>query len=145
MRHQPLVSFQSESLDFKLKNQERTSLWIATTIKQEGKKLGEVSYIFCSDDFLFDLNVKHLGHNTYTDIITFNYCDNDVISGDIFISVDRVKDNAKTYKTSFNSELNRVMIHGVLHLLEYNDKTNEEQEEMTSKEDFYLSLLNDLN
>lgn len=136
------ISFHSEDTSFELKNSAPTINWIHKTILLENKVLGEITYIFCSDEYLHKINLEHLNHDNYTDIITFNYCEDDVISADIFISIDRVKENAKTFNVSFNDELDRVVIHGVLHLFGYNDKTDEEQEEMTAKEDFYLSLLN---
>jgi rRNA maturation RNase YbeY len=89
---------------------------------------------------LYDLNLKHLNHNTYTDIITFNYCENDLISGDIFISIDRIRDNSLKFSKLFNDELSRVIIHGVLHLVGYDDKLDEDQTIMRAKEDFYLTL-----
>lgn len=135
-----MISFYSEDISFELQNTNLTIVWIESTLKEEDKTLGEISYIFCSDDYLHKINMEHLNHDTYTDIITFNYCEDNVVSADIFISIDRVKENAKTYDVDFSQELNRVLIHGVLHLVGYNDKTDEEQVIMTSKEDFYLSL-----
>ncbi|MDF1671994.1 MAG: rRNA maturation RNase YbeY [Vicingaceae bacterium] len=135
------ISFYSEDTSFELKNTAPTIDWIHKTILSENKVLGEISYIFCSDDFLHKINLEHLDHDTYTDIITFNYCEKDILNSDIFISIDRVKENAKTYNVDFINELHRVIVHGVLHLVGYNDKTDEQQEEMTAKEDFYLSLL----
>jgi rRNA maturation RNase YbeY len=104
------------------------------------KKTGEINYVFCSDLYLHKINLEHLNHDTYTDIITFNYCEEDIISGDIFISIDRVKENSITYHTNFQKELNRVMIHGILHLVGFDDKSESDKELMRSKEDFYLSL-----
>lgn len=135
------ISFHSEDISFELDNPNITQVWVEKTILQEGKCLGEISYIFCSDNYLHKINLEHLNHDTYTDIITFNYCEDNTLNSDIFISIDRVKDNAKTYKVDFINELHRVIIHGVLHLIGYNDKSDDEQEIMTSKEDFYLSLL----
>lgn len=141
MQFSSSISFTSEDVSFKLDNQNEVALWIIDIINKEGKIPGEISYIFCSDDFLHNINIKYLNHDTYTDIITFNYCEEKIINSDIFISIDRVKENSKTYKTSFHQELMRVIIHGVLHLLGYNDKTANETKEMRAKEDFYLSLL----
>lgn len=138
----PEIYFNIEDVDFALQNGEEITSWIVKTIKTEGKIPGELSYIFCSDEYLHKINLEHLNHDTYTDIITFNYCEQEFISGDIFISIDRVKDNAIEFSTTFQDELNRVIIHGVLHLIGYNDKTDEQQLEMTAKEDFYLSLQN---
>ena len=112
--------------------------YIKQLIINEIYKLGEVSIIFCSDNFLLDINKEYLNHNYFTDIITFNYVEDTTISGDLFISVDRVRENAREYKTSFEKELFRVIFHGVLHLIGYNDKTKEEQKVMREKENFYL-------
>jgi len=96
--------------------------------------------VFVSDEELYEMNVKYLNHNTLTDIITFNYVENEIVSGDIFISVDRVKENAVDFNVSFENELLRVMVHGLLHLMNYNDKTDEEQDMMTLKEDEKLKM-----
>lgn len=107
-------------------------------IKNEHKRPGEVSVIFCSDDYLLKINEQYLNHNYYTDIVTFDYVENSVISGDLFISVDRVDENASQLGVTFNEELYRVIFHGILHLCGYKDKTNAEKEVMREKEDFYL-------
>lgn len=107
-------------------------------INNEIKIFGNISVIFCSDDYLLNVNKQYLDHNYYTDIITFDYVDNDVISGDLFISIDRIRENAKEFDKSFINELYRVVFHGVLHLVGYDDKTPEDQEFMTEKEDFYV-------
>ncbi len=112
---------------------------IENLISNENKTDGELSFIFCSDDYLLDMNKKYLNHDFYTDVITFDYCENDIVSGDVFISVDRIKENAQTYKSSFEKELQRVMIHGVLHLVGYKDKTDTEQKQMRERENFYLN------
>lgn len=135
------ITFFSEEIDFQLKTEAAVKSWISEAILSEKKLVGEINYIFCSDEYLHKMNVEYLNHNTYTDIITFNYCEESFISGDLFISIDRVKENAKTFLKSFENELRRVLIHGVLHLIGYNDKSNEEIKVMRSKEDFYLSLL----
>jgi len=115
--------------------------WIQDTIENENKQLGEINIIFCSDEHLLKMNVEHLNHNFYTDIITFDYCEENIISGDLFISKNRVEENAKSFEVSFSDEINRVIIHGVLHLLGYNDKTDEEKKQMRNKENFYLDKL----
>ena len=107
-------------------------------IQNEGKTFGDISVIFCSDEYLLKINEQYLDHNYYTDIVTFDYVENAVISGDLFISVDRVAENAEKYGNPFIEELHRVIIHGVLHLVGYNDKTVKEQSLMREKEDFYL-------
>lgn len=127
-------------VNFDLKNQEPLTRWIEETIEQEGYSPGEINYIFCDDECLLDKNIKYLKHNTLTDIISFDYTENKIISGDIFISIDRVKENASDLGHLFEDELYRVMIHGVLHYCGYKDKTEKEQEQMTAKEDYYLSL-----
>jgi len=114
--------------------------WIVKAILNENLKEGEVNYIFCDDNYLSDLNIKYLKHNTLTDIISFDYTIGKIISGDIFISIERVKENAEMFNTKYVDELHRVMIHGVLHYCGYKDKTDEEKTQMRSKEDYYLSL-----
>lgn len=111
---------------------------ISFLIKNEHKHPGEVSVIFCSDDYLLKINEQYLNHNYYTDIVTFDYVENSVISGDLFISVDRVEENAGEMGVSFDEELYRVVFHGILHLCGYKDKTNAEKKVMREKEDFYL-------
>ena len=135
------INFFSEDINFELDNALTISEWIHNTISAEAKISGNISYIFCSDQYLYKMNLEHLNHDTFTDIITFNYCVEDLISSDVFISIDRVKDNAVTYKNSFQKELHRVIIHGILHLVGYDDKTKEDQVIMRAKEDFYLTLL----
>jgi probable rRNA maturation factor len=115
--------------------------WIKDTVISEGKTLGDISFIFCSDDYLLEVNKQYLNHDYFTDIITFDYVENDVISGDIFISCDRVKENASEFKTGFENEMSRIIIHGVLHLMGYKDKAKKDKLLMTQKEDFYLKIL----
>ena len=129
----------NNEIEFELENQDNVLKWISSSISDEGFKEGEINYIFCSDDYLLDLNVKHLNHNTLTDIISFDYTMGKFISGDIFISIDRVIENAKSFNVSFEDELHRVMIHGILHYCGYKDKSIEDKFEMRSKEDLYLS------
>jgi len=111
---------------------------IKNLINSEKKSAGEISLILCSDKYLLDINIEYLKHNYYTDIITFNYVEGNIISGDLFISVDRVKENSTKFNTSLIQELYRVIFHGILHLIGYNDKTEEEQKIMRGKEDLYL-------
>lgn len=115
--------------------------WLSKVCELEGKKLEEVNLIFTSDDYLLDMNVKHLNHDYYTDIITFDYCEDDLVVGDLFISKDRVEDNASQGGVDFSAELNRVIVHGVLHLIGYKDKSPEDEILMRSKEDWALSLI----
>lgn len=121
-------------------DEEKVSSWISNSIEEEGFKEGELNYIFCDDDYLLEKNVKFLNHNTLTDIISFDYTIGKLISGDIFISVERVEENAKIFNVSFDDELQRVMIHGILHFCKYKDKTEQEKKTMRAKEDYYLSL-----
>ena len=134
------IIYNVEDIDFQLSNEAPLSIWIEKTTELEKKELGAVSYIFCSDDYLHQMNVEYLNHDTLTDVITFPY-NNDPIEGDIFISIDRVKDNAHDLNTPFENELHRVMIHGILHLCGYRDETDEEETEIRQKEDKYLALL----
>ena len=137
------INYFSEKIRFKLANSKRTTSWIKSVIKKEGAKINSLNYIFCSDDYLREVNIQYLNHKTFTDIITFNYNPTErEIEGEIYISVDRVRENAETFKTDFKIELHRVIIHGVLHLLGFNDKTKTEKSLMREKEDTYLSLLN---
>lgn len=115
--------------------------WLSKVVVIESKKLGDINLIFCSDDYLLEVNRKYLDHDYYTDIITFDYCLDDEIKGDLFISIDRVMENAKEHSTSFSNELNRVVVHGVLHLIGYGDKSPDEKTVMTSKENFYLDYV----
>jgi probable rRNA maturation factor len=109
--------------------------------REAGKKVGAINIIFCSDSYLLDMNQKYLNHDTLTDIITFDYCDDIFVSGDIYISFERVEENARNFNESFDREFHRVIFHGILHLLGYGDKSKDEEKEMRAKEDFYLNLL----
>ena len=115
--------------------------WLSSTCVEEGKVLEEVNLIFCSDEYLLKMNVEYLQHDYYTDIISFDYCEEDRILGDLFISKDRVLDNAEQNNVTFESELQRVIVHGVLHLCGYKDKSEDEEKLMRSKEDYYLSKI----
>ena len=126
--------------NFILEDSEKIRIWIEEVIKKEKKIVGDITYIFCDDDYLLERNKEFLNHNTLTDIITFNYCIDNNISSDIMISIDRVKENSTIFENSFNEELKRVMIHGILHLIGYNDKSEEEEELMRKKENFYLNM-----
>ena len=134
-----MIEFYSEGVE-KIGEIETLSSWLVSVINSEDYKEGEITYVFCDDDYLLDINVKYLKHNYLTDIISFDYTLGKEVSGDIFISVDRVRENALIYSTSFQDELHRVMVHGILHFCGYNDKTDSEKELMRSKEDYYLSL-----
>jgi probable rRNA maturation factor len=137
------ILFFSEKIRFRLSNSKKTVSWIKSVIKKEGCTLGSLNYIFCSDEYLKTINTQYLKHNTYTDIVTFNFNPTVTeIEGEIYISIDRVRENAKTFKSNLQTELHRVIIHGVLHLIGFNDKTKREKSLMREKEDTYLSLLN---
>ena len=135
------ISYYAENVSFSLKNKKNITSWLLEVVRLEGKKAKGVTYIFCDDPYLFELNKKYLNHNTLTDTITFDYCEDIFISGDIFISIDRVRENASKYLNSFDSELYRVICHGMLHLLGYSDKTTPKRLGMTAKEKTYLILL----
>ncbi|MHC1777405.1 MAG: rRNA maturation RNase YbeY [Lentimicrobium sp.] len=138
---QPKIGFFCEAINYRPKNIKIIRTWITDTIVNEGKTPGEISVIFCNDSFLLDMNIKYLGHDTLTDIITFDYNEGSVISGDIFISIERVKENAGVFSKSFADELHRVIIHGVLHLCGYKDKSQKDQLVMRGKEETYLANL----
>jgi probable rRNA maturation factor len=136
----PTIQFFEEDITFKLKNKTQVRQWIKETIIAEGYKLKELTYIFCSDAYLLQINQQYLDHNTYTDIVTFDNSEIDhIIIGDIFISVDRIRENATKFEVTEATELHRVIIHGALHLLGYKDKSAVDKKKMTQKEDFYLS------
>ncbi len=139
-----MIYLHTEDVDFTYPYPQKLEQWIASVADEEGKKLGEINIIFCSDDYLLEMNKKYLNHDYYTDVITFDYSDDNVISGDIFISIDRVEDNAKTFEQKLEDELNRVIVHGILHLVGYKDKTQEEQITMRQKEDYHLKKISEL-
>lgn len=131
--------FYYESIDSFDFDKQQAKNHIRQLILNEQKIPGDICFIFCSDKYLLEINKEYLDHDYYTDIITFDYCKSDVISGDIFISIDRITDNAKVYNSGFYNELYRVIFHGILHLAGYNDKSKEEQKEMRGKENYYLN------
>jgi probable rRNA maturation factor len=136
----PSISFFEEDISFKLKDKAHVRHWITDAIQNEGFKLKELTYIFCSDNYLLQINQQYLDHDTYTDIITFdNSGGNNIVTGDIFISIERIRENAAKFNVPEATELHRVIIHGVLHLLGYKDKSAPDKQKMTEKEDFYLS------
>ncbi|MBN1820793.1 MAG: rRNA maturation RNase YbeY [Prolixibacteraceae bacterium] len=130
--------YNEDTPEFKL-DFNQVQYFLADLIRSENKKPDEISVIFCSDEYLLDINRKYLKHDYFTDIVTFDYCEKDKISGDIFISIDRVEENAREYRVDFYNELYRVIFHGVLHLTGYNDQSDFEKREMREKEDFYLN------
>ena len=137
------IFFHSEEIDFNLPNQPVIIDWINKTAEQEVQTIQALNFIFCSDKYLHQINMEYLNHDTYTDVITFPYMEEGKpIEGDIFISIDRIKENAANFKSTFENELHRVMIHGTLHLFGYGDKSPQEKMKMTEKENEYLIRLN---
>ena len=134
-----MINFNYES-DFTLDNEEAVSTWLSAVIVSENKSEGEINYIFCDDEYLHKINLEYLNHDTLTDIISFDYTMGNELSGDIFVSIERVLDNAKDYNTVFEDELKRVLVHGVLHYCGYKDKSEEDELIMRSKEDDKLSM-----
>ena len=132
------ILFHNADTSYIPKNKRIISSWITDTIKEEEKQLEEISYIFCTDDYLLKINQEHLDHDTYTDIITFDYTEDGIISSEIYISVDRVRENAKNLGVGALDEMHRVIIHGVLHLCGYKDKSDLQSQEMRGKENYYL-------
>lgn len=137
------IYFYNEDVAFPAIRKRSTSGWIKQVIADKGKRTGDISFIFCSDAYLLDVNRKYLDHDYFTDIITFDYVEGSVVSGDIFISVDRVIENAGLFGNRVSDELNRIIIHGVLHLLGFKDKAEEDKLLMTKEEDMCLEMLND--
>ena len=135
-----MINFNFE-VNFNLENQDKLTSWIHSVIISEDRKEGEINYIFCNDEYLHKLNVEFLDHDTLTDIISFDYTVGKELHGDIFISIERVIDNANDLDIDFVDELHRVMIHGILHFCGYKDKSREEKNIMRDKEDYYLKLL----
>ncbi len=135
-----MVSYFFQDTDFSFRDRRRTNQWLRIAAESEIRRLGVISVIFCSDNYILDINQKYLGHDYFTDIITFDYCEGDRLSGDLFISVDSVRENSVEFGTEFKDELNRVIIHGLLHLVGYDDHTDADVKIMRSKEDYYLSL-----
>ena len=135
-----MIYFSDLDASCRIKNRKVVRRWLSQIISLKGKKLGEISIVVCSDEYLLDINKKYLNHNYYTDIITFDYTDASAVGGDLMISYDRVKENAKQEGVLIQQELNRVMAHGVLHLLGLKDKTKEEAKKMRSEEDEALKM-----
>ena len=134
------IHFHQEDIFFQIQNIKALRSWIANSIFKENKSVGQLSFIFCSDNYLLKINKKYLNHDFFTEVISFDHSEENHISGDIYISIDRVKENAKEFGYSLKDELHRIIIHGLLHLLGYSDKTQELKATMKEKEDFYLSL-----
>ena len=135
-----MIEFDSQN-DFQLENEHAIKVWIESIIQSEGYRVGEILYVFCDDDYLHNINVKFLNHDTLTDIITFDYNLGKQINSELYISIPRVLENSQNFNTRFKDELNRVIIHGILHLCGYKDETDSEAKEMRHKEDLALSKL----
>lgn len=135
------VHFFNDDVDFTVSDETLLRKWITLVVTRHKKRLGKITYLFCSDEKIYQTNVRFLNHDTYTDIITFDYVENDLISGDIIISIDRVGENARSFNVSFEQELHRVIIHGLLHLLGFKDKSVEDAAIMRHNEDESLALL----
>ncbi len=133
-----MINYNYET-DFNLDNEDQISQWILSIVNLENFKAGDINYIFCDDQYLHKINLEYLNHDTLTDIISFDYSVGKKLQGDIFISIERVAENADKYKVSFDDELHRVLAHGILHYCGYKDKTESDAEQMRSKENFYLS------
>ena len=134
-----MIEFSSQN-DFVLEQSERVESWLKAASLKESYGIDSLGYVFCSDDFLLEINQQFLDHDTLTDIVTFDYTEGTILNGEIYISTDRVADNAKDFNVDFDTELRRVIIHGLLHMCGYGDKTEDEKSRMRSKEDEYLAL-----
>lgn len=137
-----MIRFFKEDVKFDYKAKQPCKSWLKFVAGSEIKKPGDINIIFCSDNYILDVNMKYLQHDYFTDIITFDYCEGDVLSGDLFISVDSVRENAAYYGTEFKDEMDRVIVHGVLHLIGYDDHSKSEQKVMREKENYYLAQRN---
>ena len=135
-----MIRYFQEDIRFELKQKMLNNRWLKMVAGSEMRRLGAINIIFCSDNYILDVNMKYLQHDYFTDIITFDYCEGETLSGDLFISIDSVRENALTYGTEFADELNRVIVHGVLHLIGYDDHTKADIATMRAKENYYLSL-----
>ena len=136
----PSINFFYEDVTFRLPQIRKYKTWLSASINREGRSVGEINFIFTSDAYLHQLNVVHLNHDTLTDVITFDHSEEDqALTADIFISVERVRDNSETFTVPFDQELQRVMIHGILHLVGYGDKTEEQLQTMRTKEDLHIA------
>ena len=138
------ITFQAQDVNFVLPKKQIIRNWITAVAGNEAFKTGPINFIFCSDAHLLEINKQYLNHDYFTDIITFDYTEGKRLAGDIFISLDRVADNATEYKAQFDDELHRVIIHGILHLMGYKDKSAADEKQMRQKENGALSLLKSL-
>ncbi len=134
-----MIEFYFET-DFELHDKKRFVEWVAQIVTSEGRESGDLSFVFCDDTYLLEINQKFLGHDSLTDVITFNYSDDNILFGDVFISIERLKENSCKFNSEFVDELRRVMAHGVLHLLGYDDKSDKDSKEMRAKEEEKMKL-----
>jgi len=134
------ILFFTEDSTYRIRKKRLLREWLFDVIAGESKRVGELNIVLCSDEYLHKINLEYLNHDTLTDIVTFDYTENNIISGELYISIERVKDNTKVFSTFTMDELHRVIVHGVLHLCGFGDKTEKEKQLMTSKENFYLAL-----
>ena len=139
-----MIRYFQEDIRFELKQKMLNNRWLKMVAGSEMRRLGAINIIFCSDNYILDVNMKYLQHDYFTDIITFDYCEKDVLSGDLFISIDSVRENAQFYGTEFADELNRVMVHGLLHLIGYDDHSEADIAVMRQKENYYLEMRSSL-
>ena len=135
-----MIRYFCEDIKFTYKNKLANNRWLKMVAGNEIRKIGDINVIFCSDNYILDVNMKYLQHDYFTDIITFDYCEGKVLSGDLFISVDSVRENSIEFGTDFEEELHRVIVHGVLHLIGYDDHTEEDKKVMRQKENYYLQM-----
>ena len=135
-----MIRYFCEDIRFTYKNKLANNRWLKMVAGSEIRKIGDINVIFCSDNYILDVNMKYLQHDYFTDIITFDYCEGKVLSGDLFISVDSVRENSIEVGTDFEEELHRVIVHGVLHLIGYDDHTEEDKKVMRQKENYYLQM-----
>ncbi len=135
-----MVTYHLQDTDFQFKHKMLNNRWLKMVAESEIKRLGDISIIFCSDTYILEINLKYLQHDYFTDIITFDYCEANRLSGDLFISVDSVRENALFYGTEFEDELNRVIVHGLLHLIGYDDHSEQEKKTIREKENYYLAM-----
>ena len=135
-----MIRYFCEDIRFTYKNKLANNRWLKMVAGSEIRKIGDINIIFCSDNYILDVNIKYLQHDYFTDIITFDYCEGKVLSGDLFISVDSVRENSIEFGTDFEEELHRVIVHGVLHLIGYDDHTEEDKKVMRQKENYYLQM-----
>ena len=139
-----MVRYFAEDIKFEYKNRLFNNRWLKMVAGSELKSLGDINIIFCSDNYILDINMRYLQHDYFTDIITFDYCEGNTLSGDLFISIDSVRENSALYGSDLEEELHRVIVHGLLHLIGYDDHTDNDIKMMRSKENYYLNMRSSL-